>query len=45
MAFISIPASHCLLHEDSMVELQTLIHSQQQQGYRSVCVHVCGCFL
>ncbi|XP_014029551.2 transcription termination factor 2 isoform X1 [Salmo salar] len=29
-----IPASHCLLHEDSMVELQTLIHSQQQQGYR-----------
>uniref|UniRef100_A0A8C7CFT8 Transcription termination factor 2 n=1 Tax=Oncorhynchus kisutch TaxID=8019 RepID=A0A8C7CFT8_ONCKI len=29
-----IPASHCLLHEDSMVELQTLIRSQQQQGYR-----------
>ncbi|XP_029495206.1 transcription termination factor 2 isoform X1 [Oncorhynchus nerka] len=29
-----IPASHCLLHEDSMVELQTLIRSQKQQGYR-----------
>ncbi|XP_041700417.2 transcription termination factor 2 [Coregonus clupeaformis] len=29
-----IPASHCLLHEDSTVELQTLIRSQQQQGYR-----------
>uniref|UniRef100_A0A8C7PY90 Transcription termination factor 2 n=1 Tax=Oncorhynchus mykiss TaxID=8022 RepID=A0A8C7PY90_ONCMY len=31
---LGIPASHCLLHEDSMVELQTLIRSQQQQGYR-----------
>uniref|UniRef100_A0A6Q2ZM64 Transcription termination factor 2 n=1 Tax=Esox lucius TaxID=8010 RepID=A0A6Q2ZM64_ESOLU len=30
----NIPSSHCLNHEDSMVELQSLILSQQQQGYR-----------
>ncbi|KAL0963605.1 hypothetical protein UPYG_G00308520 [Umbra pygmaea] len=29
-----VPASHCLHHEDSMVELQTVIFSQQQQCYR-----------
>ncbi|KAJ8013108.1 hypothetical protein DPEC_G00049860 [Dallia pectoralis] len=28
------PASHCLHHADSIVELQTLVLSQQQQGYR-----------
>uniref|UniRef100_A0A3Q0RA86 Transcription termination factor 2 n=1 Tax=Amphilophus citrinellus TaxID=61819 RepID=A0A3Q0RA86_AMPCI len=30
----SISPSHCLHHEDSMVELQALNYSQQQQGYR-----------
>lgn len=31
----SIPPSHCLNHEDSVVELQALVHSQQQeQCYR-----------
>uniref|UniRef100_A0A669DSR2 Transcription termination factor, RNA polymerase II n=1 Tax=Oreochromis niloticus TaxID=8128 RepID=A0A669DSR2_ORENI len=30
----SISPSHCLHHEDSMVELQALSYSQPQQGYR-----------
>ncbi|XP_077393701.1 transcription termination factor 2 isoform X2 [Festucalex cinctus] len=30
----SIPASHCLQHEDSVVELQALTYSQQQQCNR-----------
>ncbi|XP_075993974.1 transcription termination factor 2-like [Genypterus blacodes] len=30
----SVPASHCLQHEDSMVELQALTFSQQQQSFR-----------
>uniref|UniRef100_A0A3Q4GZF3 Transcription termination factor 2 n=1 Tax=Neolamprologus brichardi TaxID=32507 RepID=A0A3Q4GZF3_NEOBR len=30
----SISPSHCLHHEDSMVELQALNYSQQEQGYR-----------
>ncbi|XP_044222442.1 transcription termination factor 2 isoform X2 [Thunnus albacares] len=30
----SISPSHCLNHEDSMVELQALTFSQQQQSYR-----------
>uniref|UniRef100_A0A4W6DPZ4 Transcription termination factor 2 n=1 Tax=Lates calcarifer TaxID=8187 RepID=A0A4W6DPZ4_LATCA len=30
----SISPSHCLHHEDSMVELQALTYSHQQQGYR-----------
>ncbi|XP_061579080.1 transcription termination factor 2 [Cololabis saira] len=30
----SIPASHCLNHEDSVVELQALTYSQQQQSHR-----------
>ncbi|XP_056288050.1 transcription termination factor 2 [Pseudoliparis swirei] len=29
-----IPPSHCLLHEDSMVELQALASSRQQQSHR-----------
>uniref|UniRef100_A0A671UHF7 Transcription termination factor 2 n=1 Tax=Sparus aurata TaxID=8175 RepID=A0A671UHF7_SPAAU len=30
----SVPPSHCLHHEDSMVELQALTYIQQQQSYR-----------
>uniref|UniRef100_UPI003AADDD61 transcription termination factor 2 n=1 Tax=Centroberyx gerrardi TaxID=166262 RepID=UPI003AADDD61 len=30
----SIPPSHCLNHEDSMVELQALTYNQQQQSHR-----------
>ncbi|KAK5608860.1 hypothetical protein CRENBAI_019267 [Crenichthys baileyi] len=30
----SVPPSHCLHHEDSVVELQALSYSQQQQGHR-----------
>ncbi|KAK5890018.1 hypothetical protein CesoFtcFv8_013589 [Champsocephalus esox] len=30
----SISPSHCLQHEDSMVELQALTYSQQQQSHR-----------
>ncbi|KAF7644806.1 hypothetical protein LDENG_00215460, partial [Lucifuga dentata] len=30
----SVPPSSCLQHEDSVVELQALTFSQQQQGYR-----------
>ncbi|XP_010769266.1 transcription termination factor 2-like, partial [Notothenia coriiceps] len=30
----SIPPSHCLQHEDSMVELQALTYSLQQQSHR-----------
>ncbi|XP_028249246.1 transcription termination factor 2 [Parambassis ranga] len=30
----SIPPSHCLHHEDSLVELQALTYSQQQQVHR-----------
>ncbi|CAM4604996.1 unnamed protein product [Leuciscus chuanchicus] len=29
-----IPPSHCLQHEDSMVELQTLIYSEKQDKYK-----------
>ncbi|XP_056321311.1 LOW QUALITY PROTEIN: transcription termination factor 2 [Danio aesculapii] len=29
-----IPASHCLQHEDSMVELQTLIYNEKQDKYK-----------
>ncbi|KAK7168900.1 hypothetical protein R3I93_005025 [Phoxinus phoxinus] len=29
-----IPPSHCLQHEDSMVELQTLIYSEKQERYK-----------
>lgn len=32
----SISPSHCLHHEDSMVELQALTYSQQQQSHRWV---------
>ncbi|XP_070831611.1 transcription termination factor 2 [Chaetodon trifascialis] len=31
---VSIPPSHCLHHEDSMVELQALTYNQQQQSHR-----------
>ncbi|XP_026151064.1 transcription termination factor 2 isoform X2 [Mastacembelus armatus] len=30
----SVPPSHCLIHEDSMVELQALTHSKQQQSHK-----------
>ncbi|KAM6934577.1 transcription termination factor 2 [Xenentodon cancila] len=30
----SVPPSHCLHHEDSVVELQALSYSQQQQSHR-----------
>uniref|UniRef100_A0A7N9AQC7 Transcription termination factor 2 n=1 Tax=Mastacembelus armatus TaxID=205130 RepID=A0A7N9AQC7_9TELE len=32
----SVPPSHCLIHEDSMVELQALTHSKQQLFYRCI---------
>lgn len=38
--FPSIPASHCLNHEDSVVELQALIKSvDKSQRYRCVLVY------
>ena len=39
LLFLSIPPSHCLHHEDSVVELQALIKSvDKSQRYRCVCV-------
>lgn len=38
---LSIPPSHCLNHESSIVDLQTLIPIQQQQCYRFVSVCLC----
>uniref|UniRef100_A0A669EAY9 Transcription termination factor 2 n=1 Tax=Oreochromis niloticus TaxID=8128 RepID=A0A669EAY9_ORENI len=38
----SISPSHCLHHEDSMVELQALSYSQPQQGYRCVLFYRCA---
>ncbi|MFT7808696.1 transcription termination factor 2-like [Arapaima gigas] len=29
-----VPPSHCLHHEDALVELQALLHSEEQQCYR-----------
>uniref|UniRef100_A0A8C9U0E8 Transcription termination factor 2 n=1 Tax=Scleropages formosus TaxID=113540 RepID=A0A8C9U0E8_SCLFO len=36
-----IPPSHCLHHEDSLVELQALIDRKQQAGYRYVLFFRC----
>uniref|UniRef100_A0A671NX69 Transcription termination factor 2-like n=1 Tax=Sinocyclocheilus anshuiensis TaxID=1608454 RepID=A0A671NX69_9TELE len=50
--FFRIPPSHCLQHEDSMVELQSLIYNEKQDEYKLFyrCLHGktegqkwCGC--
>uniref|UniRef100_A0A672RQ02 Transcription termination factor 2 n=1 Tax=Sinocyclocheilus grahami TaxID=75366 RepID=A0A672RQ02_SINGR len=50
--FTLIPPSHCLQHEDSMVELQSLIYNEKQDEYKLFyrCLHGktegqkwCGC--
>uniref|UniRef100_A0A672RNA5 Transcription termination factor 2 n=1 Tax=Sinocyclocheilus grahami TaxID=75366 RepID=A0A672RNA5_SINGR len=33
--FFRIPPSHCLQHEDSMVELQSLIYNEKQDEYKT----------
>lgn len=35
----SLPPSHCINHEDSMVELQAISFSQKHQSHRYVCVY------